>query len=307
MTVEELGQLIKSKVPKYASLPDAEVGVKAALKFPAYRDKITGNAERIEPGVYGETAPFSQKLLENTITAGSGVLLPGAVAGIPKVIRSIGNAYDSAVSYIQNPVARGLLQSTKKLGESFNAQNEAVGITRRVPVEGGRVAKFDAPERLVPTRQPRPITPAEPLPDVVPKQYPKDTGSFLNYANAKLKGLGNKISPQELTDWKVKIQTDISSGKIPKFDPETKRITTVYQQAVDLSKRITSQLNKTIEPALKEANLPKGTIRSRADLNRAFSVSAGKENVGRLLKKGVKYALGGGLAYQLGKRALDIQ
>lgn len=75
------GQIHEIEGPEGAS-PE-EVMDQAQQLLPTAEDP-SKNAEKLEPGVYGETRPFGQKLLENSITALSGATLPSAAAGLVK-------------------------------------------------------------------------------------------------------------------------------------------------------------------------------------------------------------------------------
>jgi len=174
----------------------------------------------------------------------------------------------------QNPIIKGLINTPSELGADYAAQNNAIGVTRRVPVEGGMKASYPVQGNI----------PSEVMAGktyVTPSKLPSNTGAFLNYANAKLAGLGDQMSPQELMDWQVKLQTDMNSGKIPQFDKTTGRITTAYQQAADLLSRTKQAFNSIAGDALTpnvQAQLPAGAIKNRPDLNKAFSIATKVQN-----------------------------
>ena len=199
----------------------------------------------------------------------TGIALGGAVALAPDILATttgLEGLYKS-----QNPIVKGLLNSPSELGADFAAQNDAIGVTRRVPVEGGMKPSFPVHGNV----------PPEVLGTVVPSKYPANTGAFLAYANNKLANLGDAINPQELMDWQVKLQTDLNSGRIPQFDKTTGRITTAFQQASDLLSRTKQAFNRVASNALTpevQAQLPEGAIKNRPDLNRAFRVSTTAQN-----------------------------
>lgn len=186
-----------------------------------------------------------------------------------------------------DPSIKGALNTTKELGEDYNAQNEAIGVSRRVPPEGGMKPRFNEFERVAATKQPKPVVPAEPVPSNIPARYPSKPGDFLSYANGRLSA-PKPIDPQELMDWQVKLQTDLSNGTIPKIDPTTGRITTVYQQAVDLLSRTKNAFNSVAESRLSSAELPEGVSPTRSGLNQAFGRAASRESVGNTAKKVAK-------------------
>lgn len=231
-----------------------------------------------------------------------------------------------------NPTVKGLVNTPQELSPQYSAQNKVIGVTRRIPQEGGTAPKFEDPYKYpsllekakyaqeesfgpklvnssgnpikstLPTEpiqgygptsigRPRPQIPAEQLPGTIPTRLPSKPGDFMSYANSKLAQFGNKINPQELMDWQVKIQTDMGNGTIPKIDPSSGRITTIYQQATDLLSRIKGVFNPIAESKLAGATLPKGTIPTRAGLDKAYGVAA---NLQKATKKVGKVA--GGIA-----------
>lgn len=240
------------------------------------------------------------------IAEGGGYL--GAKAGFPKTGQALGVGVGGLVglspeilaSYAglkgiygsSNPTVKGLINTPQELSPQYTEQNAAIGVTRRIPQEGGQLPKFPQPEvQGLASKAPKAMVPAEPLPGVVPTRLPGKPGDFMAYANNKLAQFGDKINPQELMDWQVKIQTDMGNGTIPKIDPSTGRITTIYQQATDLANRIKSVFNPIAESRLQGADLSPETIPTRAGLDKAYGVSSKVQN---FTKKTVKYA--GGIA-----------
>jgi len=203
-----------------------------------------------------------------------------------------------------SPTVRGLVNTPAELGPEYEAQNTAIGITRRVPQEGGAVAKFPQPEfQGFGAKQPRPVVPAEPLPSIIPIRYPSKPGDFMAYANNRLQ-FGTQLDPQELMDWQVKLQTDMGNGAIPKIDPSTGKITTIFQQASDLKNRIQQTFNKIAEPRLVGADLPEGTMPTRAGLNQAYGIAAKQAALQNALKKAAEWTVGGGSAGYTGYELL---
>lgn len=257
---------------------------------------------------------------------GAGVGVAGAVALSPEIIAaysSLKGIYNS-----QNPTVKGLVNTPQELGPDYSAQNKAIGVTRRVPMEGGKVPQYpdpyNSPSGLskpkyssVPSAQPeivnpqgkvispvpsssieptetaptafsrpKPTMPAEQLPSTVPTRLPSKPGDFLSYANEKLGRFGGKINPQELMDWQVKLEADMSSGVIPKYN-EKGGITTIYQQASDLASRIKSVFNPIAERRLAGAELPEGTMPTRAGLDKAYGIAS---SVQKGTRKAIKSA-----------------
>lgn len=262
-----------------------------------YIPDVTTTRDQIEPNVMGDTDPTGQRLLENAAVAASGYELPKlalSIASIPSGIKSL--LADSEL-----PLLKSLGKSTQELGQEYNTQNEAIGVMRRVPPEGGENPRYTPPERIAPTRQPRPVVPAEPVPSNIPARYPSSPGDFMSYANGRLNG-PKPIVPQELMDWQVKLQTDLNNGTIPKIDTQTGRITTIYQQATDLLNRTKQEFNSQANPMIEKADLPEGVMPTRQGLDQAFKYSANQEALIRGLKKAGKYATLTALGYYGGVR-----
>jgi hypothetical protein len=229
--------------------------------------------------------------------------------GHPKIGAAVGTAVQIAPELLStalglkgiykstDPAVKGALNTTKELGEDFAAQNDAIGVARRVPPEGGAKPQYAPFERVAATKQPTPVVPAEPVPSNVPVRYPSKAGDFMAYARGRL-GSAKGVDPQELMDWQVKLQTDLNNGTIPKIDQATGRITTIYQQATDLLSKTKAAFNDAAEAKLPGANLPEGVMPTRSGLNQAFSRAADREQLGRTVKQGAKWAAGlGGGAY----------
>lgn len=244
----------------------------------------------------GETGYQGQKL-ENAgyptagrLVRGTGLLGSEIIAMAPEAIGSamaLKGIYNSS-----NPTVRGLVNTPQELGPQYTAQDAVIGVTRRVPQEGGRFPQFQKPElQGLATKSPRPLLAAEPLPQIVPERLPGKPGDFMAYANDKLAKFGDKINPQELMDWKVKLQTDMSNGVIPKIDKQTGGITTIYQQATNLLSKIKGVFNPLAERKLLGTNLPSGTIQTRAGLDKAYGIASKLQQGTR---KGAKL-LGAGL------------
>lgn len=159
-------------------------------------------------------------------------------------------------------------------------------------------------------RRPKPTIPAEPLPDVTPLSYPKEPANFIKYADKKLDAFGNRLNPQELMDWRVKLETDMSSGKIPKFKKdisgkETEKITTAFQEASKLSSRIGKVFNEIADTELGGVKLPKNVSPTRTGLNKANTIANKQEAVKAALKKYGKYGVIGVGGTMLAKSIKD--
>lgn len=172
--------------------------------------------DQIEPGVMGDTDPTGQKLLKNAATAAQGYFLPGAI----KTIASIPGAIKTALGESSIPLLKALGKSPGELSPEFSTGNEAAGISEQLPVQRGAMARFPQPERIAPTKQPIPIAKAETLPSVPPVSYPRDPASFINFAQARIKAFGSRLSPQELNDYKDILSDIFNTGKIAHGTPQ---------------------------------------------------------------------------------------
>lgn len=134
---------------------------------------------------------------------------------------------------------------------------------------------------------------AQPLPSTVPTKYPDDPGTLINMANQRISEHGTNLTPQELSDMKTLIQTKMANGDIPKFGPDGK-MTQIFAQATQAQKNISNTLNQVAEPLLKNAQLPEGTLPTRAGLNQAYSLASKQQAVmGYVKRYGLKGAEAG--------------
>jgi len=86
MTFAELASKVRAKYPgAYDNLDDTELASKVIAKYPQYKAQID-NAEQIEPGVYGETAPPEQKAAEMVTKIGNDA---GAVYGGANLLKGL--------------------------------------------------------------------------------------------------------------------------------------------------------------------------------------------------------------------------
>lgn len=254
MTPEELGQKFKAQFPAYSQFPDEVVGRRALAMHPEYEQLMTNNAEQIEPGVYGETSPAGQKILENL----------GMVAGGYGVGNLIGTGLAKAA---ESKLGRALLNSPQDIGVKMREGLTEAGVARRPP-ELGPSAKFENPYQY-PSELPQPAykkgiagipvnaksiprlkpqIPAEPLPTSVPLKYPEDPASFHNFADARIQGFGNKLTPQEVNDYKT-----ILSDKLTTMERGGLSGTPLYSDLSSLKSRV-SQLHESLIPGREELN-----------------------------------------------------
>jgi hypothetical protein len=210
-----------------------------------------------------------------------------------------------------NPKIAGSLNTTKELSPQYAAQNEVIGITGKVPETASRVAyenpqqypsmlsnvRYDKAGNPISTGArmtvPKPVVQAEQLPSSIPIKYPNDPGTLINQANARMNQFGTKLTPQELADYKALLDTNISNGNIPKFDPNGKP-TQIFAQASATKAKVNDLLNQVADIKLKTAQVPSGTMPTREGLNKAYGIAANREALGRTISKYLKYAAKGG-------------
>lgn len=169
---------------------------------------FAANREAIEPGVMGETEPVEQKALGalNQVATGYGV---GRLAG---------SVAEAALPTVKK-FGKALWNTPQEIGEQMGAGEKAAGVTSHLPELRGSKPTYPAPEMNFPTKAPRPLVAAEPLPGVTPKSYPSDKNTFLNMANERMDKFGNKLGPQEITDYHKQIADWFARGKIVPDSP----------------------------------------------------------------------------------------
>lgn len=250
-----------------------------------------------------------------------GVGLGGAIALAPDILAAytgMKGIYNSP-----SPTVQGLVNTPQELGPQYAAQNQAIGISNDVPETASRVVNPDPyqyPSQLTKPKYvngiagqvegaptiPRlkPQIPAEPLPSTTPLKYPNDPGTLINQINDRISQHGTNLNPQELSDYKNLLQTKMANGDIPRFDPNGKT-TSIFAQASQTAKNVSNALNQVSEPLLKNAQLPEGTLPTRAGLNQAYSISAKQQALMNFIKKWSLRGLEGSALAGLGKEGYD--
>lgn len=248
----------------------------------------------------------------------TGVGVGGAIALSPDLLAAytgMQGIYNST-----NPTVQGLVNTPQELGPQYAAQNQAIGISNDVPETASKVVNPDPyqyPSTLTKPKYvngiagqvegaptiPRlkPQVPAEALPSTTPLKYPDDPGTLINQINDRISTHGTDLNPQELSDYKNLLQTKMSNGDIPKFDPNGK-VTSIFAKASQAASNVTNTLNQVSEPLLQNAQLPEGTIPTRAGLNQAYSTASNQQALQNFLAKwGAKGAEASGIGYGLDK------
>lgn len=145
-----------------------------------------------------------------------------------------------------SPMFRGLITSPEALSPEFEAGKTAAGISGDLPIQRGAAAKFPKQDILAATKQPRPIVPAETIPSVSPMSYPSDPAAFINFAKARVSTFGDKLSPQELDDYKTILSKMFKDGSLPSG-------TNYAAQGAQLKSEVTNLHNAAI-PGREELN-----------------------------------------------------
>lgn len=187
-------------------------------------------------------------------TLGEVIAEEGGKAGYPRTAATVGTAISMAPELLvaggglkslyesSNPIARAITTTPKELGPEFQAGEKAAGISGDLPVQRGAIARF-------PNMAGNPsIQPPPQAPFVAPKSYPKDINSFINFARARVQAFGDKLTPQELDDYKTMLSTNIKAMKVKglaKTEP--------YAIASQLQKDVTA-LHNSVIPGREQLN-----------------------------------------------------
>lgn len=201
----------------------------------------------------------------------------GLATGYPKTGAAIGTAIKMApyvaggvglyqgLNAVENPIVKGLLNTPRELGPEYQALDQEAGVSQKLPVQKGTVAKFPALDGS-PQNEPPPEAP-----HVSPISYPKDRNTYLNFVRDRIDGVGQNLTPQELADHD-KILNDIMSSMKSKGQGGTP----VFQKAAQAGSDIT--------------NLRNAAVSGRPALNTAYGISKNSEAVAQAIKQ---YALKG--------------
>jgi len=130
-------------------------------------------------------------------------------------------------------LSQAIRNTPRNLSPRYDVLNEAAGISKNLPVSKGSIPKYPGLNGL-PSNVPPPQAPA-----ISPMSYPKEINPFLNFARMRLEGLGKKLHPQELNDYKSIINTAMRDNKIT---PGTDQ----FAVATRLKGQATKLLNKAV-------------------------------------------------------------
>lgn len=212
---------------------------------PSFLDKAKIGANIF--GLVNEELPWN-KIKEATFgKAGEKVAELGGKLGYPILGAELGTGVSmipdtssalmgfEGIENLENPIAKGLLNTPKELSPEYDAllENPELNISKRTPELGGSKATFPNPyNQTVSTKPPLAIQTetayptnlrgAEPLPSTVPLKYPGQADNpraFINFANSRIQAFGDKLSPQEVTDYGKIISQYYKDGVFPKGSP----------------------------------------------------------------------------------------
>lgn len=245
---------------------------------PGLIQKIGHLVPGMEPlSAVSEMYPASQEIKEGFPKAGGAIAenlgkrgWNPNVAAIPATAVSIAPEIASSAMGLGEVVAgksalsQAIRKTPKMLGPEFQAGERAAGISGDLPVQRGAIPKFpnlageasNAPPSVAPL--------------VAPKTYPKDLPSLINFAKARVQAFGERLSPQELDDYKTMLSTNLSEMKakgLSKTEP--------FAIASNLQKQVT-ELHNAVVPG-------------REELNRIYSISKKLHpDMGDWISKGVE-------------------
>jgi hypothetical protein len=186
------------------------------------------------------------------VAAGMGVSMIPALANTAIGLNSM---YES-----DNPLIKGMVNTPKELSPEYDELHQAAGISKNLPVTGGRVARFPNMAGQ-PSANPPPFAPA-----IAPINYPRDPNALLNFARARMEGLSDQLSPQELNDYRTLIGQMIDTGKVGSGAP--------LAAASQLRAQATDLLNNRVE--------------GLADLNKAYAISKTVQNPSTLIPEVIR-------------------
>lgn len=213
-----------------------------------------------------EMAPWNRVSAAMPKISGSGAEFLGALGVPPKVAAatmlpiSMAPELTSAAGAIgelanPSPLTKGITHSPANLSPEYEELYKGAGISKNLPETGGRVARFPNLAGQ-PSKVPPPFAPA-----IAPINYPRDPNALLNFARSRMEGLSDRLSPQELSDYKTIIGQLIDTGKVGGGTP--------MAMASQLRARASELLNNRVE--------------GLSELNKAYAISSKLRNPMQIL------------------------
>lgn len=257
--IESLAQPIRDAGNYIANSPVGQAVGKVASVVGKAADIASPLTAIVTPGSgipelaqqYAKPIAQSEGQIVSDIGSKTGYPTAGAVAGTGiSMIPELASAYVGwkGLHNIENPIVKGSLNTPQELSPEYASQNQAVGISDKLPIQRGTIAKYPGLNGL-----PSNVPPSQSA-TVAPLSYPKDTNTYLNYARDRVDSLGNQLTPQELSDHKTILSNILNDLKV-----KGQVGTPVFAKA--------SQL-QTDTSALQNSVIP-----GRADLNKAYGIS----------------------------------
>lgn len=225
------------------------------------------------------TVPAEQRVLNAVGSTASGLQMGRGLA-------SLATAGVNAIA--PTKFGQALSQTPQTIGAKMGAGETAAGIGDKLPELRGNKIRFPQPEMNVPVKSPKPVVPAETLPNVPPTSYPSDPNTFVNAVQDRIEKFGDRLSPQELSDMKSQLTTFANTGKF------------------DFTTKAGAVAAKTIK---KVSELHANAIEGRSELNSIYGLSKmlHPDVLGTLKEYAAKYGksiavgAGAGLGYKLTK------
>ena len=190
----------------------------------------------------------AEKVGQLTGSPVAGTLAGLATVAAPTLAGAAGGGYDLETE--TNPVVRGLVNTPQELGPEYQELHEAAGISKNLPMTGGRNARFPNMAGQ-PSANPPPFAPT-----IAPNLYPRDPNALMNFARSRMEGLGDQLSPQELNDYKTLIGQMIDTGKVGSGTPLANAAQLRNQASTLLENRVNGlvELNQAYAVAKKVQN-----------------------------------------------------
>lgn len=234
--------------------------------------------------------PLGEKVAELGGTMGypaTGAAIGTAVQMAPDILAagtSLKGLYESP-----NVYAQGITKTPQEIGQLMGQGEEAAGVSNKLPVRSGTLARFPktAPDVMTGTPDGTVIPPGTSMnqvPSVNPSIYPKNTNSLLNFIQDRVSQFGSKLSPQELADYRRMLPEMFSKGEVMRGTPQyalasdlQNKVTTLYTQAIP-GRAVLNQaysVSKTLHPEVMNALLNYVQKYGKSALKEAIGVGAG--------------------------------
>lgn len=277
-----------------AGLPPANGGGKPPIGYVVSQVRKLAPWNRISQAMPEIAGAGAEKLGEMGVNpkVAAAAMLPVSMA--PELTGAAAALSDMAPvseGISKSPITKAIVNSPRDLSPEYDALHEAAGISKNLPETGGRTARFPNLAGQA-SKVPPPFAPA-----IAPTNYPRDPNAMLNFARSRMEALGDKLSPQELSDYRTVIGQLIDTGKVGGGQP--------MAMAAQLKAQATDLLNNRVE--------------GLAELNKVYALSKKMRNptlflpqaiqgliqkYGPWVARGAAGVLGGTGAYQATRKVL---